>query len=129
MFMFSHLVDGFGPRHSRQTHIVLRLPPQNIELLPVDFHLKGVVFDLSGGLGFANLVSKAPLLLLLPHLVPKYQPQYIQLFKLLITKKKEPKYTLKTCFFYFSLLVLPLSILFFYSYVFEQKNSFKTVKM
>lgn len=64
----SYLINGFGSRHTRQTHVMLGFPPQNIKLLPVDFHLERVVFDLSGGLGFADLVCEAPLLRCLPHL-------------------------------------------------------------
>ena len=66
--MLSYLINGFGSRHTGETHIMLAFSPKNIKFLPVDFHLERVVFDLSGGLGFADLVSKAPLLGCLPHL-------------------------------------------------------------
>ncbi len=66
--MISYLIYGFGSRHTRQTHIVLGFSTQNIKFLPVDFHLKRVAFDLSGGFGFADLVSKVPFLGWLPHL-------------------------------------------------------------
>lgn len=66
--VFSHLINGFGSRHTRQTHVMFGFPPQNIKFLPVDFHFKRVVLDLGGGLSFADLVSKAPLLRRLPHL-------------------------------------------------------------
>ena len=66
--IFSYLSIGFGSRHTRQTHIVLGFSPQNFKFLPVNFHFKRVVFDLNGGLGLSNLVSKAPLLRYLPHL-------------------------------------------------------------
>ena len=47
---------------------MLGFSTQNLKFLPVDLHLEGVVFDLSRGLGFANLVHKAPLFLWLHHL-------------------------------------------------------------
>lgn len=64
----SYLSDGFGPGHAGKTHVVLGFPPQNIEFLPVDFHLERVVLYLLGRLGFSDLVSKAPLSGCLPHL-------------------------------------------------------------
>lgn len=64
----SYLGDGFGSRHAGQTHVVLGFPPQNIEFLPVDFHLERVVLYLLGRLGFSDLVSKVPLFGSLPHL-------------------------------------------------------------
>lgn len=66
--MVSYLGDGFGSRHARQTHVVLRFPAQNIKFLPVDFHLERVVLDLFSRLGSADLVGKAPFLGRLPHL-------------------------------------------------------------
>lgn len=47
---------------------MLDFPSKNIKFLPVDLNLKGVVFYLSGGLGFSDLVSHALLLGWLPHL-------------------------------------------------------------
>lgn len=47
---------------------MLAFSPENVKFLSVDFHLKRVVFDLSGGFGLSDLVSKAPLLRRLPHL-------------------------------------------------------------
>lgn len=37
-----YLLDGPCARHSGQPHVVARLPAQNLELLPVDFHLERV---------------------------------------------------------------------------------------
>lgn len=43
--MSSYLLDGLGPWHTRQPHIIFGLPPQDVKLLPVNFHLKGVALD------------------------------------------------------------------------------------
>lgn len=47
---------------------MLGFSSQNIKLLPVNFHLKRVVFDLSGGFGLADLVCKVLLLWYFSHL-------------------------------------------------------------
>lgn len=64
----SYLIDGFGSRYTWKTHIMLGLSPQNLKLLPVDFHLKWVVFDLIRGLRLSNLVCNIPLFRCLTHL-------------------------------------------------------------
>lgn len=38
----SYLLDGLGAWDAGQPHVVLGLPAQDVELLPVDLHLKGV---------------------------------------------------------------------------------------
>lgn len=68
LFLKSHLVDGFGAGHSREAHIMFAFPPEHIEFLAVDFHLKRVVLDLGAGLNFANFVGHAVLFGCLPHL-------------------------------------------------------------
>ena len=52
---------------------MLGFSSQNLKFLPVDLHLEGVVFDFSRGLGFANLIHKAPLFLWLHHLYQQDQ--------------------------------------------------------
>lgn len=70
--MSSYLLDSLGPWHTRQTHIILGLPSQDVKLLPVDLHLKGVAFHhgygwLCWALGFWRCGGLFLALCRLPH--------------------------------------------------------------